>query len=113
MNKRVHIADRSISDIANRADVLDIYTVQSEQRGTMYMWDGDHFGLYFYSAMLKMSLKEAKFMAKEMLDVIAEIEDLQRMEIVYKGLGHRGREAAKHAKQRKDNGMSILCEREK
>ena len=108
MSKRAVMTTRSITDVANHADAMDIYTVQSEQRGTMYLWDGKWMGLYFHSAILKLSLEEAELMATELLGVIEELKELKRMDIQFKGISALGRERIS-AKQRKDNGVSLLC----
>lgn len=108
MTKRAGMTTRSITDLANHADAMDVYTVQSDQRGTMYLWDGKWVGLHFHSAVLRFTLEEAEYIAKEFLDVIEELKELKRMDIQFKGISALGRERTS-AKQRKDNGVSLLC----
>ena len=46
--RKAILTDMDVIRMANKADSLDIYTVQSDVKSTLYMWDGKQIGLYYH-----------------------------------------------------------------
>ena len=109
MSKRVMLSPYDITRVANMADARDVYTAQSEMGATLYMWDGDDVGLYFHSAMLRMSIEEAEKLCEELRAFIEDLRDFKRMDLEFKGLYTLSRGEC-DAKQRKNNNVSVLQE---
>lgn len=84
--KKAIMTNGKILDVANRADAMDIYTVQSEQRGTLYLWDGNDIGVYYYGALIKLGIEEAQRLCEELQAFIEDLHDFKTMQLEFKGM---------------------------
>lgn len=84
--KKVMLTDMDRTRMAAKADSMDIYTVDSDQKGVLYMWDGKYIALYFHGAVIKLKVDEAETILEEMQMFLDDVKDFLRMNMKFKGL---------------------------
>lgn len=93
--RKAILTDMDVTRMANKADSLDIYTVESEVKSTLYMWDGNHIGLYYHGGVMKINVDDAITISNELKEFIDDVKDLKRMKIKFCGMSSLGRREKK------------------
>ena len=93
--RKAILTDMDVTRMANKADSLDIYTVKSDVKSTLYLWDGKHSGLYYHGGLLKINVDDAITISKELKEFIDDVKDLKRMKIKFCGMSSLGRREKK------------------
>ena len=93
--RKAILTDMDVTRMANKADSLDIYTVQSDVKSTLYMWDGKHIGLYYHGGLLKINVDDALAISNELKGFIDDVKDLKRMKLKFCGMSSLGRREKK------------------
>ena len=93
--RKAILTDMDAIRMANKADSLDIYTVQSDVESTLYLWDGKHIGLYYHGGLLKINVDDALTISNELKEFIDDVKDFKRMKIKFCGMSSLGRREKK------------------
>lgn len=107
MAKKVAFWRNNLDEFANRCDALDIYTAQSDMDAVLYMWEGNDIALYYSGAILRLPIERAVILCDELQAFISDVQELQRMQIKFKGLKSLKR-SEQDAQQRKNYSLSVL-----
>ena len=93
--RKAILTDMDVIRMANKADSLDIYTVQSDVKSTLYLWDGKHIGFYYHGGLLKINVDDALTISNELKEFIDDVKDFKRMKIKFYGMSSLGRREQK------------------
>ena len=93
--RKAILTDMDVVRMANKADSLDMYTVGSEGKATLYMWDGKDIGLYYHKGLLKINVDDAITISNELKEFIDDVKDLKKMKIKFCGMSSLGRREKK------------------
>ena len=93
--RKAILTDMDVIRMANKADSLDIYTVQSDVKSTLYLWDGKDIGLYYHKGLLKLNVDDALAISNELKEFIDDVKDFKRMKIKFCGMCSLGRREKK------------------
>ena len=93
--RKAILTDMDVIRRANKADSLDIYTVQSDVKSTLYLWDGEHIGLYYHGGVLQLNVDDGLAISNELKEFIDDVKDLKRMKIKFCGMSSLGRREKK------------------
>lgn len=72
----------SLDELCDKADLRGIYTVPSLDRGLVYMYRDGEFALVTSSGQLRMRIGAAETVARELLEILKDIRELERMGVI-------------------------------
>lgn len=69
----------SLENIARKAETRGIYTVQSEQRGVLYVYDDGEYAICTPDFIWRIRAEKLEAVVRELVGILADIKDLQDM----------------------------------
>lgn len=68
-----------LPNLAIRAEKLNIYSVESEARGILYLYNDGEYAICTPRNVLRLTERQAEMVARELPEIMAGIKDLRRL----------------------------------
>ncbi len=71
--------ENNLDRLCYKAEINDVYVVQSLERCLAYMYRDEEFAIVTTSGQMRMRFDEAEALSRELLDILQDIRDLKSM----------------------------------